>query len=236
MDRSQSKLASSWTTTIPSNKFFALTPQEMAVALSYKTLKPGALVVCRYCAEENVLGHDEVCLLRDSLKTARHEYTKRANRRSLETVPDTTIHLEPRVRSASGKRVLRTDLKIVGPASFGQHQSDYEVSLVTLFAKSVQQRSRVRLATLTDQESTQKAIDAMLDERAEKKSRKYQNLVRGAFHPFILSLGGGTISTSTKKILEFWSGEDILGKYKYSLLCRSRAMNLLRAKAKFFTL
>ena len=146
------------------------------------------------------------------------------------------MHLEPRVRSATGKRILRTDLQITGPASFGGHRSDYDISLVTLFAKSVQQQSRVRLLTLSDNEKTQKAIDSMLDERAAKKSRKYAHIVRGAFHPFIISLGGGTISTSTQKVLEFWSGDDVLGKYKYSLLCRGLATSLLRARAKFFTL
>jgi hypothetical protein len=226
-------LAAQWLHAIPTSSFTTLSSREIAVGLHYRTLTIGHNTICRYCMDPNVLGHDELCQQRDKLITKRHEYVKNLLADTLETVKDTTVRVEPRVYGTEGRRG-RTDIHITGPASFAQWESHYDVTLVALHAKSCQQAGKVRVQDIVDPLTTVEAINKMLDARAKEKCDKYAPMVRSAFHPIVLSLGGGTLSSSTQQLFNFW--RETLGSSKYAYMMRGLGISLLGAKSKFFAL
>ena len=48
---------------------------------------------------------------------------------------------------------------------------------------------------------------------------KYADVVQRAFHPVVLSLGGGSLSTGTNLLFDFWA--KVLKRQKYAHLKRS---------------
>ena len=73
----------------------------------------------------------------------------------------------------------------------------------------------------------------ILDHWAGIKIAKYREVVRGAFHPILISLGG-TLSTDTQELFSYW--RDKLGESRYKSLMQDISIALLRAKARFFAL
>ena len=63
------------------------------------------------------------------------------------------------------------------------------MTLVSLYAASCQRAGKVKLCDIDPRGEAEKAIDRMLDARAEHKVQKYASVVQGAFHPNVLSLG-----------------------------------------------
>lgn len=85
-----------------------------------------------------------------------------------------------------------------------------------------------------DRPAATAAIKRILDEKAEMKVDKYAPTATGSFHPLVMSVGGGTLSTTTEDVFRFW--KKILGSASFDSLLRSISISLLRAKSRFFVL
>ena len=223
-----SRLSSQWLQAIPYNKYNLLTKEEVGVGLSLRTLMTGHNPVCRYCALENSLGHDDVCLQRHNWRTHRHEALKTVLAYHLRRVQGTEVTVEPHIPG----RLDRTDLRIVGPASYLQASSDYDLAIVSVFAVAVVPPSAARDPASLWQ-ATKKTIVERLDTKAAEKTRRYVGVTPSAFHPIIFS-SGGTPSSSTQLLLDFW--RTVMTDETYLALYMSLGISLLRARARSFVL
>lgn len=223
-----SLVSSQWLHTIPYNRFSQITGSEVAVGLSYRTLVPGHNPVCRDCALPNTLGHDEVCTKRIILRTARHEGVKKAISYHLKTDPRNEITTEPHVPG----RLDRTDIRIIGPASYQQASSDYDVKVTALLSQGLPDSiSTSPIDSPTD--DTIRVINGHLDKIAAEKIKRYAHNVNGAFHPIIFS-SAGTPSKSTQKVLSHW--KEVLPRSTYDSLLINIGIGLLRSRARLFHL
>ena len=223
-----SRLSSQWLQAIPYNKYNLLTKEEVGVGLSLRTLMTGHNPVCRYCALENSLGHDDVCLQRHNWRTHRHEALKTVLAYHLRRVQGTEVTVEPHIPG----RLDRTDLRLVGPASYLQASSDYDLAIVSVFTVTVLPPSAARDPASLWQ-ATKKTIVERLDTKAAEKTRRYAGLTPSAFHPIIFS-SGGTPSSSTQLLLDFW--RTVMTDETYLALYMSLGISLLRARARSFVL
>lgn len=229
-----STLSRQWLYAIPYKTFSKLSNEAVAVGLHYRTLQPGHLLACKHCGARNVLGHDEVCSRKNQLKTYRHEQVKYAIQYHVATIEDTEVELERRVNDGP-RTELRPDLRIIGQGSYQQHFSEYDVSIITMFASSAASFHRTPQdgATQSRLKTGQDVLLRMLDYKADLKIAKYRQHTRGAFHPILISLGG-TLATETQELFRFWREQ--LGESRYRSLLQDISVALVRAKARFFAL
>ena len=211
---------------VPHTDYLHLSNREMATLVHYRTLVPGSHGACRWCLQPDNLGHAEVCRSGTVLYTARHEGAKKAIGWHVATVEGNEVRRE--ISVLGGEK--RTDLRITGPASYLTASSDYDVSIVSVFQKTL----KLPAGDVTDVVAANKAaILALLDARAEKKVIKYRGSTPQSFHPVILSVGG-TLSTSTARVFDHWRESMPLATY-HSML-RNLGVSLLRYRGRVFQL
>jgi hypothetical protein len=222
-----SPLGSLWLTAIPHNPFTTLSPREVAVGLSMRTLVAGAGRACQDCAEVNQLGHDDVCGQRRHHRAPRHEHVKHLLAYSLRQVKGTVVQVEPHLPG----RQERTDLRISGPASFQQAATEYDLSIVSIFS----QAAAARLAGngLERLAAASAKVKEYLEDKGREKVRRYGGRTTAPFHPIILSLGG-SMSPSTASIFAHWASAMTQEVYRQMEL--SISISLIRARARWFHL
>ncbi len=235
----QSFLASQWLSAIPYNLFHRLSGKEINVGLSYRTLIPGHLPVCLYCDAPNELGHDETGGRRVNMFTVRHESLKNTLAHHLRTIAGTEViterFIDLRRQQEGAEHDLRTDLTISGPASFQHASTDYDLTLLTAGGRNYTRLPASRPAANSDsrQASATLAINQLLDARVALKNRKYAGRTGKPFYPIVLT-SGGTLSTQTKDIFDFW--RSILPGSTYRSMSINISIGLLRSRARPFVL
>jgi hypothetical protein len=217
-----------WLHAIPRNAYTMLSKEEIAVGLSERTLVTGHHAACVHCAQSNALGHDEVCQQRRNWRTARHESGKKAIAYAARTVEGTTVTVEDYVAD----RRRRTDLRITGPASYQQASSDYDLTVVSLHAQGVAGPEGGGDGDALLQE-TREVIKRYLDDKADAKTAIYAQHTPSAFHPIVFS-AGGSMSTSTKQVFDFW--RTVMSRSCYDKLLLNFGITLLRSRSRAFVL
>lgn len=229
MAENSDPLASAWLGVIPYNTFNTISEREIATGLSFRTLMPSAGTACYRCSQPNTLGHDECCSSRHQThNVSRHEHVKIALTYSLRQVPNTTVKTEPHVEG----RTDRTDLRVIGTASYQQASSEYDVMVSSPFAERLKAVNRTPPPgkALDLRQAGLDSITEHLDTQARLKNNKYTSS-RACFHPLIFS-SGGCMSASTKRVFAFW--QTVMAAEVYVNLRLSLSVSLLRARARLF--
>ena len=222
-----SHLGSQWLSAIPYNSRSSLSNAEISAGLHIRTLTNGHNIVCRCCNLPNHLGHDEVCMQRQNFRTQRHEYVKKAIGYAVKQIKDTEVLIEPFLVG----RLDKTDLRISGPGSFRQTQSDYDVTLISIFAGNFPQ---VPVSEEEDLfEETQAMLEHFLANKAAEKNRHYCGLTPSAFHPVVFSTGG-TMGKQTKEIFDHW--RTCMDDISWRNFILSVSTSILRSRSRSFLL
>lgn len=232
-----SKINRSWLSTFPFSPQSTLSGQEVAAGLHIRTLCPGNDSLCQHCGKKNNSQHHDTCDGKRNIRLARHEVVKKAFSKTLSTVPDTRVTLEPYVANSQ----MRTDFKISGTAATGGGNAEYDVTVVSVSSvkssRTTVREARLRELGLTDQDDSlvkraHQDVQLILADKEEVKKRKYAMVASSPFYPVAMSLGG-TLGPATRKVMEEWKIH--LGLDAYSNLQRRLSIILLRGRTQFFT-
>ncbi|TYJ56862.1 hypothetical protein B9479_002473 [Cryptococcus floricola] len=142
---------------------------EIAAGLHYRLLTPAFSPTCSACAEDSGLAHDEVCRLRETWSTRRHDSINRVLHTYLSRVAGATVSLEPSTQE--GRR--RNDLRVYGL----EDKHMYAV-----------QGGKPREMEWIDW--VRGRIVAWLSKRDAEVVEKAPRIYGGAFRPLVFSAGG----------------------------------------------
>jgi hypothetical protein len=229
-----SPVARRWMSAIPFGPNLRISPSEVAAGLHVRTLCPGQDDNCAHCGLDNAFGHDDVCTARPLWRIARHEQVKKLLAHHLSSIEDTSVRLEPFVPGTH----LRTDLMITGPGSHNGPVSELDIAVVSagtlagrstpLPSSSLPFVSSSSLGPLAAAASA--ALLHSLHETEDAKRTKYQGRTSSPFFPFVVS-SAGTLSPSSLPLLNQWKDQ----MPHFSLFTRLLSLQLLRARARFFS-
>lgn len=222
-------LASQWLLAVQHNTYSTLSKAEIAVDLSYRTLKEGHHEACKYCFLVNDLGHNEACTKRPNGRTARHASFKKTIAYHVKQIEGTTVKEEPALKTTKD----RTDLRVTGPGSYLQASPDYDVAIISVNAENFP-ALRVSQAGEDDLfDATQKQIEHFLLNIEQQKNRHYCALTESAFHPMIFT-SAGTPSPTSHQVWKHW--RDLMERAVYKSLLMDLSISLLRPRSRIVVL
>ena len=166
------RLAAQWLSAIPQSNYSSLSSEEVAVGICYRTLLQGHNAVCRYCAQPNKLGHDELCKHRERFLVERHEYVKKIIAYTMRQIPGNTVTTEPSVRNQD-RHSLRTDLRITGSTSYQAASSEYDVKIISVHARMHHQPAS---ATEEDSSPLTVATSKIRSTKYRRKGKKLRSM------------------------------------------------------------
>lgn len=231
MVESSSLLGRRWLNVIPFSQRQRLTDFEISAALHIRTLITGRIGGCKHCGEENVLGHDEVCLGRKIWRVARHEQVKRTITESLRKLPGVQVAMEPFI----GETRRRNDIRVIGSREAGMCSGEYDVTVVSL---ATQLARSTFLPPRAEGVSLHAHATALVDKHVEAiGAQKHRALPAGGaelpFSAIVFTLGG-RMDSGTEKEMNQWKAAMPDGQFDFLVSCLS--LILLRARVRNFDL
>lgn len=231
MLESATTLGRRWLNIIPFSQRQRLSNFEVSAALHIRTLITGHNGGCKRCGEQNVLGHDEVCLSRQRWRVARHEMIKRTLTESLGRLPGVEVTMEPFI----GATRRRNDIRVIGSRESGVSSGEYDVTVVSL--ASLEARSTV-LPARAEGVSLYAHATALMDKHVEAIANQKRRALPagGAELPFaaLVFTLGGRMDSGTDKQMREWKAAMTDGHF--SFLLGSLSLILLRARVRNFDL
>jgi hypothetical protein len=220
---------------IPSTKAFYLSNRQVSAALHHHTLCPSSDDTCQ-CGEPNDFGHAEICPSFAPATTERHEETKKSMISLFKSMPDIHVDREPRVLNATHpsnpKKDLRTDFRVIT----GDGITEYDVSIISIAAKTARTSSDEARKAAASQSSplpildlAQSSIQNILTKRANEKKKLYCPLLTVPFAPLCIAFGG-MVEKEAMAQLDAW--REVVGEAGYRFMMRRINMYLARARAK----
>lgn len=227
-----------WLGVIPWCPWLRLDHHDVAAGLRARTLwYPAASggPSCPRCRGAQTIGHPEVCpRVTPAMKeyTPRHTVVVRALGEMLKTLPDVTVHYEPRI-SFAGAPLRRDDLRFLGSPSSNLPSVSVDVTVVSLYAGVRERTVQTHLDVLGQTglvTQAQTACRTVLAAEAEAKRRRHPGCSDGLpFVPFALS-SGGILEECAEIQLQRWI--KALTPFATSFLLDRVAIGLLRVRGR----
>jgi len=217
-----------WLSSIPYFQPLRLTDYDISTGLHYRTLASGSRRVCKWCGDENRLGHDEVCMRRNRWAVRRHDEVKRAMFKALVSLDNTIAVMEP--DTAEGRR--RNDIRISGRGVLGRLDFDIKVySLVDADATKTTTSPEPGV-TLRDH-----ALSRVLHHLGQIEKKTITNApqqgssILNDLRPLVLS-AGGLVAVNTANEMRRW--RSVMAGPVWKTLTSRISLDLLRSRSRLF--
>ena len=217
-----------WLSSIPYFQPLRLTDYDISTGLHYRTLASGSRGICKWCGDENRLGHDEVCMRRNRWAIRRHDEVKRAMFKALVSLDNTIAETEP--DTAEGRR--RNDIRISGRGVLGRLDFDIKVySLVDADATKTTTSPEPGV-TLRDH-----ALSRVLHHLGQIEKKTITNApqqgssILNDLRPLVLS-AGGLVAVNTANEMRRW--RSVMAGPVWKTLTSRISLDLLRSRSRLF--
>jgi len=215
-----------WLSSIPYFQPLRLTDYDISTGLHYRTLASGSRGICKWCGDENRLGHDEVCMRRNRWAIRRHDEVKRAMFKALVSLDNTIAETEP--DTAEGRR--RNDIRISGRGVLGRLDFDIKVySLVDADATKTTTRAEPGVTLRAHAQSRTLHHLSQIEKRTI--ARAPQGIPSNTLRPLVLS-AGGLVAVNTANELRRW--REAMASPVWQTLTFRVSLDLLRARSRLF--